>query len=104
VNDVFFAVHAATISTVTLTQVYCWGYSRSRQQVPSPWTAGFVVGAITAVLIMAVLVAASDGHIAEWIDVCYALSNIKLLCTFIKYVPQVSLTQREIRLTLIRPY
>lgn len=53
---------------------------------------------------MAVLVAASDGHIAEWIDVCYALSNIKLLCTFIKYVPQVSLTQREIRLTLIRPY
>jgi cystinosin len=89
VNDIFFAVHAAVISILTFTQVYCWGYSRSPQQVPSLWTWGVVVGSITAVLIMIIIVAASDNHMAEWIDVCYALSYIKLLCTFIKYVPQV---------------
>jgi cystinosin len=89
VNDVFFAIHAAVISTFTLTQVYCWGYTRSRRQLPSAWTWGIVVGSLLAIIILSCVVAATDSRVAEWIDVCYALSYVKLLCTFIKYVPQV---------------
>jgi cystinosin len=89
VNDVFFAIHAAVISLVTLTQIYCWGYTRSRGQFPSPWTWGIVVGGGLAVGILSIIVLASKGNMAEWIDVLYALSYVKLVCTFVKYVPQV---------------
>ena len=89
VNDVFFAIHAAVISTFTLTQIYCWGYTRSRRQFPSPWTWGVVVGSSIAVGVLSCVVATTGGKVVEWIDVCYALSYVKLLCTFIKYVPQV---------------
>jgi cystinosin len=88
-NDVFFAVHAAVISIFTLTQIYCWGYTRSPRQLPSPWTWGIVIGGSLAVAVLSCIVVASHGEVIEWIDVCYALSYIKLLCTFVKYVPQV---------------
>jgi len=63
VNDVFFAIHAAVISTVTLSQIYCWGYSRSRRQYPSAWTWGIVVGSCLAIIILVCIVAASQGRI-----------------------------------------
>jgi cystinosin len=90
VNDVFFGIHAAIISTFTLSQIYCWGYSRSRRQFPSPWTWGIVAGSSLTVGVLSYIVAASDGKIIEWIDVCYALSYVKLICAFTKYVPQVN--------------
>jgi hypothetical protein len=37
------------------------------------------------------IVVISNGKVIEWIDVCYGLSYVKLLCTFVKYVPQVIL-------------
>ena len=40
------------------------------------------------------MVAASHGTLVEWIDVGYALSYVKLLCTFVKYVPQGFLARR----------
>jgi hypothetical protein len=42
------------------------------------------------------MVAASHGTLVEWIDVGYALSYVKLLCTFVKYVPQVFLARRRL--------
>jgi len=95
VNDVFFAVHAAVISIITLSQVYCWGYERASRQVPSPWTFGIVTGSCLAVGILSCIVAASHSTIIEWIDVCYALSYVKLICTFVKYVPQARLNYKR---------
>jgi len=95
VNDVFFAVHAAVISVITLTQVYCWGYERASRQFPSSWTWGIVAGSCLAVSTLSVMVAASHGTLVEWIDVGYALSYVKLLCTFVKYVPQALLNYRR---------
>jgi len=89
VNDVFFAIHAAIISILTLTQIYCWGYARSRRQVPSGATWGIVVGSSLAIGILCCIAVISNGNVIEWIDVCYGLSYVKLLCTFVKYVPQV---------------
>ena len=77
---------------MTLTQIYCWGYSRSRRQIPSGATWGIVVGSCVAIGILCCVVAATKGNKLEWIDVCYGLSYVKLLCTFIKYVPQVHLS------------
>jgi cystinosin len=91
VNDVFFSLHAAMISVITLTQIYFWGYTRSIGQIPSAWSSGIVVGSSVAIAILACIVAGSHNTVIEWIDVCYALSYIKLLCTFVKYVPQVPL-------------
>ncbi len=90
VNDVFFAVHAAVISTFTLSQVYCWGYTRSPRQFPSPWTWGIIIGSGLAIGILSSLVLATQGKHTAWIDVCYAMSYVKLICTFVKYVPQVN--------------
>jgi cystinosin len=95
VNDVFFAIHAAVISTLTLIQIYCLGYTRSRRQLPSPWTWGIVVGSSLAVGVLSCLVLVSNGTIVEWIDVCYALSYVKLVCTFVKYVPQVKILSQH---------
>lgn len=89
VNDIFFAVHAATISIITLSQIYCWGFTRSRRQVPSAWTWGIVFASGFSIGILSCIVAVSNGRVIEKIDVYYALSYIKLLCTFVKYVPQV---------------
>ena len=100
VNDVFFAIHAAVISTFTLTQIYCWGYTRSERQFPSSWTWGIVVGSSLAIVILSCVVAASDGRVVEWLDVCYAFSYVKLLCTFIKYVPQVCRSTSSLTLRL----
>ena len=101
VNDVFFAVHAAIISTFTLTQVYCWGYTRSPAQFPSSWTWGIISGSVLAIAILSGIVLGTDGKTAEWIDVCYALSYVKLICTFVKYVPQVLYL---CRLLILRPF
>lgn len=90
-NDIFFAVHAAIISIFTLSQVYCWGYTRSRRQYPSSWAWGLVAGSIFGVAILCVLATISR---ITWIGVCYALSSIKLVCSFVKYVPQVSFSYR----------
>jgi hypothetical protein len=80
------------ISVITLTQIYCWGYTRSAGQFPSAWSSGIVVGSSLAIAILASIVAGSHNTTLEWIDVCYALSYVKLICTFVKYVPQVRLT------------
>lgn len=90
VNDVFFSVHAALISIITLTQIYWWGYTRSPTQYPSPYTSGIIVGSSLGIIILSIIVGASHGELLEWIDVCYALSYVKLLTTLVKYVPQVS--------------
>lgn len=87
-NDIFFAVHAAVISLFTLSQVYCWGYARSRRQYPSPWAWGLVFGSTLGMATLCLL-AKSESKVVQWIDVCYALSFIKLICSFVKYVPQV---------------
>src|SRR5271155_2153894 len=99
VNDVFFAIHAAVISIITLTQIYCWGYARSRRQIPSGATWGIVVGSALAMSILCCIEVISNGKVIEWIDVCYGLSYVKLLCTFVKYVPQVYFLVRT-RLTV----
>ncbi|RUS18464.1 hypothetical protein BC937DRAFT_88742 [Endogone sp. FLAS-F59071] len=92
-NDVFFAVHAFTVSGIALWQT--WVYKRDYNQKVSP-IAGSLI--LTSALGIAVLIVAIHFDYAEWIDLMYYLSYIKLGVSFVKYVPQVSwlgCTRRE---------
>ncbi|KAG0231486.1 hypothetical protein BGW42_000192 [Actinomortierella wolfii] len=83
-NDVFFAVHALTLSTLTLLQTFF--YKRDRgQRVSSP---SVLLIAIAVFGAFALTFTTTLG-VTHWIDVLYYLSYIKLGVSFIKYCPQV---------------
>ncbi|RUS18463.1 PQ loop repeat-domain-containing protein [Endogone sp. FLAS-F59071] len=89
-NDVFFAVHAFTVSGIALWQT--WVYKRDYNQKVSP-IAGSLI--LTSALGIAVLIVAIHFDYAEWIDLMYYLSYIKLGVSFVKYVPQVYLNYQR---------
>ena len=87
-NDLVFGAHAVVIVALTYTQFYpsLWGFEVSELQRSSKPVLGIVFGSIIAVAIMLILVTVSDAW--QWIDVLYVLGYIKLLATFVKYIPQ----------------
>jgi len=87
---VFFAVHAFIISSVALWQT--WVYKRDYNQKISS-NAGSLI--LTSALGIVVLIAAIYFDYAEWIDLMYYLSYIKLTVSFVKYVPQVYLNYKR---------
>ncbi|KAG0052512.1 hypothetical protein BGZ83_002497 [Gryganskiella cystojenkinii] len=85
-NDVFFAVHAVVLSSLTLFQTFI--YKRDEgQRVSNP----------TKVLVLITLFGAglvtfsTMKGASQWIDLLYYLSYIKLGISFLKYCPQVYL-------------
>ncbi|KAF9418003.1 hypothetical protein BGZ94_009813 [Podila epigama] len=85
-NDVFFAVHALILSTLTLFQTFF--YKRDAdQRVSSPTKLLIFISGLGGIIVAA---AAFKGT-SQWIDVLYYLSYIKLGISFIKYCPQVYL-------------
>ena len=109
-NDVFFALHAAVLTALTLAQ--CVVYPRGGQRVS--WVAGLAVGfvlAITAAYFASVLDASMRGRgggggggttppvagqhmpacgtLLDWLSFFYFLSYIKLGVSLVKYIPQV---------------
>ncbi|EEH34559.2 cystinosin [Paracoccidioides lutzii Pb01] len=95
-NDLAFAAHAVILSLLVFSQFFpaIWGFRVSKFQKISTPIVGVFWGCTLAVSILVVVVAArGTGSSLEakdwaWIDVCYALSYIKLIITIIKYIPQ----------------
>ncbi|CAO3641580.1 unnamed protein product [Cunninghamella blakesleeana] len=81
-NDVFFSVHALTISLFTLLQTFLY---KAEQKV-SKSAQAFLIGSTVIIFISLILV--STGFY-QWIDLLYLLSYIKLVISFIKYLPQM---------------
>ncbi|KAG0312977.1 hypothetical protein BGZ99_009162 [Dissophora globulifera] len=85
-NDVFFAVHALVLSSVTLLQTFI--YERNEHQTISRPTKFLISISIIGAGI--VLGSAISGT-SQWIDCLYYLSYIKLGVSFVKYCPQAYL-------------
>ena len=74
---------------LTYSQFYStlWGFEVSRSQRASRPVLGIVVGSVIAVLLILGLVLGTEAW--KSIDILYVLGYIKLLATFVKYIPQV---------------
>ncbi|CAH2075528.1 unnamed protein product, partial [Iphiclides podalirius] len=88
-NDVFFSLHAAFATLVTITQ--CYLYERDDQRV-SMTGRGILSGFVVVVIVTAGL--GAGGQI-EWLDFLYGCSYIKLCITLIKYVPQAYMNYKR---------
>jgi cystinosin len=87
-NDLVFGAHAVVLVVLTYTQFYSslWGFEVSKLQKASRPVLGIVIGSCLAVALTAALVLLYDTW--EAIDILYVLGYVKLLATFVKYIPQ----------------
>ncbi|KAI1625771.1 PQ loop repeat-domain-containing protein [Exophiala viscosa] len=98
-NDVAFGVHAVVLVALTYSQFFpwLWRFKVSPRQKASKPVLGVVWGSILAVLVVTAIVLRRSGWQSQgpqdwaWIDVLYTLGYVKLICTFVKYIPQVIL-------------
>ncbi|KAI5644056.1 PQ loop repeat domain-containing protein [Phthorimaea operculella] len=81
-NDVFFSLHAAFATIVTIVQ--CCIYEREDQRVSLVGRG--ILGVFTCVVIVTASLGA--GGVLAWLDFLQYCSYIKLCITLIKYVPQ----------------
>ncbi|XP_012550775.1 cystinosin homolog isoform X2 [Bombyx mori] len=88
-NDVFFSLHAAFATLITITQ--CFLYEREEQRVSTVGRG--ILGAFSAVVIVTGSIAVV-GKI-EWLDWLYYCSYVKLAITLIKYVPQAYMNYKR---------
>ena len=84
-NDVFFAVHAALLASLTLIQ--CFVYERGTQKVSRLCAAaiGFTLTASCVSFLLVLL----DNQKYPLLTFLYWLSWVKMGVTFFKYMPQV---------------
>jgi len=92
-NDVFFALHAVMLTTITLIQIYI--YDRGNQ-VFANWSKIATLLFSIFIVIYAVICAFSDSSVRaksprSWLAWSTSLSIIKLIISIAKYVPQVYL-------------
>ncbi|KAJ0179718.1 hypothetical protein K1T71_004309 [Dendrolimus kikuchii] len=88
-NDVFFSLHAAFATLITIAQ--CFMYEREDQRVST--TGRGILGVFCAVVVVSAGVAWA-GHVA-WLDFLYYCSYIKLSITLIKYLPQAYMNYKR---------
>jgi cystinosin len=104
-NDITFALHAALISSITLSQYLlrsAWGFSPTTGTRPSRFFIGVAIGCLVGVFITYLVVAstAARGPVdpaVDWceVDIIYAVGYVKLLITLIKFTPQVLANYRN---------
>lgn len=85
-NDLFFSAHAMLITTVTITQ--CFIYERNGQRVSK--TAIAILSAMFLFVIVCIIGVCM--HWFSWLTpliVLIVFSNLKLIISFIKYIPQL---------------
>ncbi|CAH2107042.1 unnamed protein product [Euphydryas editha] len=88
-NDVFFSLHAAFATFITITQ--CFLYEREDQRVSM--TGRGILSAFVGVVIITASLGAADK--IAWLDFLYYCSYIKLCITLIKYVPQAYMNYKR---------
>ncbi|XP_063217336.1 cystinosin homolog isoform X2 [Bacillus rossius redtenbacheri] len=89
VNDIFFSVHAAFATLITIIQ--CFIFERAVQTVSK--TARTILAVFAVFLIISLSVAAAS--LITWLDFLYYCSYVKLAITLIKYVPQAWMNFRR---------
>ena len=92
-NDVFFALHACVLTSITLIQIYV--YDRGNQSF-AIWSKVTTLGFLVFIAIYATICAFSDSDVdakspKSWLSWTMSLSYIKLVISIAKYVPQVYL-------------
>ena len=100
-NDIAFALHAALISSITLSQYLLrpvWGFEPTHGTRPSRFILGASAGCVLGVVVTW-FIAIGDGEDAatDWceLDVIYAVGYVKLLVTLIKFAPQLLINFRN---------
>ncbi|XP_069354662.1 cystinosin homolog isoform X2 [Maniola hyperantus] len=88
-NDVFFSLHAAFATLVTITQ--CFIYEREDQRVSNVGRS--ILGGFFGVIIITASLGAANT--IAWLDFLYYCSYIKLCITLIKYVPQAYMNYKR---------
>ncbi|XP_060800962.1 cystinosin homolog isoform X1 [Amyelois transitella] len=88
-NDVFFSLHAAFATLITIAQ--CFLYEREDQRVSI--TARGILGLFCGVVIITLSLALFS--VLHWLDFLYYCSYIKLSITLIKYVPQAYMNYKR---------
>ncbi|XP_045764554.1 cystinosin homolog isoform X2 [Maniola jurtina] len=88
-NDVFFSLHAAFATLVTITQ--CFIYEREDQRVSNVGRS--ILGGFVGVIIITASLGAANK--IAWLDFLYYCSYIKLCITLIKYVPQAYMNYKR---------
>ena len=102
-NDLVFGIHAVVLVVLTYSQFYSrlWGFEVGRSQYASRPVLGLVYGSLISVIILSATVALKTRGVPQdrpdwaWIDVLYALGYVKLLATFVKYIPQAWLNYKR---------
>mmetsp|Transcript_16451 Transcript_16451/g.20334 ORF Transcript_16451/g.20334 Transcript_16451/m.20334 type:complete len:328 (-) Transcript_16451:616-1599(-) len=84
-NDVFFALHATTITLLTICQVFLLDYERER-------VSRLCIGLCSAAVFS---IALSYVALEDLLDTLYWASYIKLMITTIKYCPQVYMNYKR---------
>ncbi|XP_012868798.1 PREDICTED: cystinosin isoform X1 [Dipodomys ordii] len=82
INDVFFSLHAVTLTLIVILQ--CCLYERGSQRVSWP-AIGFLV--LSWLFAFITMVVAAVG-VTTWLQFLFCFSYIKLAITLIKYIPQ----------------
>ncbi|KAL1311713.1 hypothetical protein AAFC00_001813 [Neodothiora populina] len=99
-NDFVFALHALVLVLVVFTQFWhrLWRFHGRRDHL-SAIIIGILGGSSLGVAIVAIIAleqrSRDDPYAWKGIDVIYALSYVKLLVTFIKYMPQALRNYRK---------
>ncbi|KAI9798339.1 MAG: hypothetical protein M1835_000002 [Candelina submexicana] len=96
-NDLAFAAHGVFMTCLSYTQFWpaLWGFKvDKRHQTVSRPALGVTVGSLVGLGVVCMIVALRgiDGGAEAsgwaWIDAIYAIGYVKLLVTFVKYIPQ----------------
>ena len=91
-NDVAFAIHALTLSCITLFQILCYDGIHPHQM--SPFILA-LIGTLVVVGVVGALLSALDNSFFNWLDYIYVLSLCKIIVTLVKYMPQVILNWKR---------
>ena len=97
-NDIIFALHALTISSITASQYLLfnvWNFTPASGNRPSRLVYGIIVGSAVGLgatyIIIGSKASSTLDPATDWcdLDAVYALGYIKLLVTLVKFTPQL---------------
>lgn len=98
-NDIMFAMHALVLSCVTVSQYLLpktWSFTPSAGNRPSRAILGIVSGSAAGVALTYFMIVTRGGGpdadpASSWceLDLVYAVGYVKLVVTFVKYLPQL---------------
>jgi len=93
-NDLAFGVHALFLTTFMWAQFWAFGFKKDPTQRLGVGISGVMIGSVSAIGVVTLLAYLSVGG-WEALDVVYTIGYVKLLISFIKYIPQAYLNYKR---------